>query len=155
MVYLVCNLKIIPRGLAREKIRSEGRIKDASFYRFFSYEEVRDVIVKCFPSIKDFVFLQAHKDNTLTVSAKQNLDGSGVIELAKHGSLYIVEKTVSVTKPSTAFTSTVSVPASSIACTSASHDVNLPPDGLSESRKLLIERADRMLEKLKVTTLRY
>ena len=39
-----------------------------------------------------FLFLQCHKDHTLSVAGKQELDGNGVIELAKHGALYLTEK---------------------------------------------------------------
>ena len=50
------------------------------------------IINEVFPAISDnFLFLQAHKDHTLSVTSKQEFDGNGVIELAKHGALYLVE----------------------------------------------------------------
>ena len=93
VVYLKFNHRIIPKGAAREKLRGEGRIKDVPFFRYFSRDEVKDLINEMFPDCtKDFLFLQGHKDNTLSPSSNQNLDGNGVIDLAKHGSLYLLEQ---------------------------------------------------------------
>lgn len=83
----------IPKGTARDILRDEGRIKYVGFYRFFSWKEVKKAVNDAFPNFCiEFDFLQAIKGHTLSVAVKQELDGSGVIELAKHGSLYLLEK---------------------------------------------------------------
>ena len=53
-------------------------------------EETRRHIQRAFESVgsvNKFQYLQGHKDNTLKVSKKQELDGCGVINLAGCGSL--------------------------------------------------------------------
>lgn len=93
VVYLQLNPNLLPKGIAREKLKAEGRIKDVPFFRYISRDEVKDLINEVFPNCtKDFVFLQGHKDNTLSLASGQELDGNGVIELAKHGSLYLLEQ---------------------------------------------------------------
>lgn len=92
VVYLASNPGVIPKGKLREKARGEGRIKDLPFHRYSSRDEVTDLINFAFPSLsKNFTFLQGHKDNSLTVASNQELDGNGAIDLAKHGSLYLLE----------------------------------------------------------------
>lgn len=88
VVYLQLNPNIIPKGAARDKLKVEGRVKDIPFFRYISKDEVKSLInPNC---TKDFIFLQAHKDNTLSQVSDQELDDNGVIELAKHGSLYLL-----------------------------------------------------------------
>ena len=38
-----------------------------------------------------FVFLEAQKNNSIKVSEKQDLDGQGIFDLARYGSLYLKE----------------------------------------------------------------
>jgi hypothetical protein len=95
VVYLNSIPKVIPKGTSREKMKKEGRIKDIPFHRFISKDEVQEIIPASFPEFsKKFMFLQGHKNNTLSLFSNQDLDGNGVIELAKHGSLYLLESDV-------------------------------------------------------------
>ena len=66
-------------------------MKDLSFHRVMSQEEVRRVILEGF-QINDFQFLKGYQVNTLKVHDAQALDGNGAIQLAGFGSLYIQEQ---------------------------------------------------------------
>lgn len=83
----------IPRGSLRGQLKRMGRIKDLSFRRSLSADEVRDVILEGFKAtgIENFVYLQAHRSNTLTKSEDQKLNGNEVIALAGSGCLYLQE----------------------------------------------------------------
>lgn len=160
VVYLKSNPNIIPKGTSRDNIKKEGRIKDIPFHRFISRDEVKELINVAFPKFsKNFKFLQGHKNNTLSVASNQELDGTGVIDLAKHGSLYLLEQhdltaeeddlTEEDTMPSAPKSHEVSQEASlsevaspSLEGTSSAHE-DSPDD--------VMERADAIIEKLKVS----
>lgn len=48
VVVLDKNTGVIPRGVAREKLRSDGRIQDVPFFRYLSYAEVKSLIADVF-----------------------------------------------------------------------------------------------------------
>lgn len=82
----------IPKGTAREHIKKEGRMKDVPFFRCASSEEIKELINEVFSGFSsDFIFLEGQKNNSISVAIKQGLDGKGVIDLARHGSLYLKE----------------------------------------------------------------
>ena len=83
--------RFIPKGIQREELRKAGRVKDLSFHRVMSQEEVRRVILEGF-LIKDFQFLKGNRENTLKVHEAQALDGNRAIQLAGFGSLYVQEQ---------------------------------------------------------------
>ena len=183
VVYLQSNPVIIPKGTTRETIKKEGRIKDVPFHRFISNDEVKQLINEVFPTFSsEFVFLQGHKDNTLSLASKQDLDGKGVIELAKHGCLYLLEQpsaqasnVESSVPKSTApgsqsesteqassriLVSASDIPTSREVSVSSSEPPYVSPavnsdqytDFLSEDTKDILQRADEVIEKLKVSS---
>lgn len=82
----------IPKGAARERLRKIGRVKDIPFQRYLNEDEVEELITESFSSLGNIAvqYLQAHRNNTLTVAKQQQLNGIEVIELAKSGSLYLM-----------------------------------------------------------------
>ena len=81
----------IPKGAARECLRKKGQVKDIPFQRYLSQDEVNGLIADTFSNLGDITiqYLQPHKSNTLNVVKQQELDGIGVIDLAKSGTLYL------------------------------------------------------------------
>ena len=79
--------KTIPRGARRESLKQQGCNKDVPFIKYLSFDEVKSLIQECF--VVNLDFLRSLKDNTLYTASKQGLDGSKVIDLAGHGSLYL------------------------------------------------------------------
>ena len=81
----------IPKGATREHLRKIGRIKEIAFQRYFDEEEVEKILTENFSSLGeiDLQYLQPHKKNYLTIASNQKLNGIGIIELAKSGSLYM------------------------------------------------------------------
>lgn len=82
----------IPKGPLRGRLRKVGRIRELCLFRTMTKEDVHRVIERSFESLglKRYLFLQGHRDNTLTVFEKQSLDGTA--ELAGCGSLYLQEQ---------------------------------------------------------------
>ena len=70
----------VPRGVVRNELRKNGRIKDVAFVRYLSCDEVNSLIKEVF-SVSTFKFLKSQKDNTLCVTPKQDLTGSEVFDL--------------------------------------------------------------------------
>ena len=97
--------RYIPKGIRREELRKAGRVKELSFRRVMSEDEVQRVILEGF-QINAFQFLQGSRDNTLKVNATQSLDGNAAIQLAGSGSLYIQEQPLPTTPPTPPSTST-------------------------------------------------
>ena len=60
---------MIPRGSVREKLRSNGRIRDVAFFRYLTYEDIKDIIEQAFSLTSKFIFLKSQKNN-LFVSQK-------------------------------------------------------------------------------------
>ena len=83
----------IPKGIARDHLRKENRIKNLHFYRSMSVYETMNIITEAFKDInlKGLKFLQAYKSNCLREADEQALDGAGVIKLAGCGSLYLTQ----------------------------------------------------------------
>ena len=48
VVCLDCNSGMIPRGSVREKLRSNGHIRDVAFFRYLTYEDIKDIIEQAF-----------------------------------------------------------------------------------------------------------
>ena len=86
--------------------------------------------------VKKLEFYQANRDNTLQVHQDQELDGSGVLNLAGSGSLYVhqMEKSEGDQQDQP--------------CTSAS--ISSPE---VEKRKMLFQRADELIKELRVSFL--
>ena len=154
VVYLNSIPKVIPKGTSREKLKKEGRIKDIPFHRFISKDEVQEIITASFPEFsKKFKFLQGRKSNTLSLSSNQDLDGNGVIELAKHGSLYLLESDVpnkaasesgnAVSSESLLEPQLSQTTSPKVQVTSSAHE-ETPADDL-------MQRADAIVAKLKVS----
>ena len=80
----------IPKGIARDHLRKENRIKNLHFYRSMSVYETMNIITEAFKDI-NLKFLQAYKSNCLREADEQALDGAGVIKLAGCGSLYLTQ----------------------------------------------------------------
>ena len=84
----------VPKGRARKKLLAEGRIKKLAITRSMSVQSIRKCIKEAFSELKlsvSMVFMCTGTDNILEVFAKQDLDGSEVIELAGSGSVYLTE----------------------------------------------------------------
>ena len=82
----------IPKGSQRNKLKNGGRIEEIGFHRQMGAEETRKHIQRAFCGlgcVSNFKYFQGHKDTSLKVSLRQELDGCGVIDLAGFGSLYL------------------------------------------------------------------
>ena len=89
----------VPKGHARSKLTRDGYVKQISFRRSMSIDEVCKTIVAEFSNISGIEsaqFLCCEPSNVLCLSKTQELDGDGVIELAGQGSLYLTLKPVKV-----------------------------------------------------------
>lgn len=161
VVYLSKNPKIIPKGNSRELLRKQGRIQDVPLFRYMSCSEVKESILEVFPNFsKEFIYLQGHKDNTLSVYSERDLDGNGALALARHGSLYLLENAVNSGQPAvnsgqSAANSGQSAINSESTSGSSLRSLLLSNPGPStstceERRSILVEKADRAFEKLKV-----
>lgn len=136
-------------------------MKEIPFSRSASSEEIKELINEMFSEFSDdFIFLEGQKNNSLSVASEQYLDGPGVIELARHGSLYLTECTTSA-KPNPTESPTPATPSLlglSEVSNSAAEPVSVkesPPEAastshLSKENKVLFAKADDVLEKLKV-----
>lgn len=93
------------------------------------------LIRSAFKDVDNFEYLQGSQDNTLQVSAQQELDGCGVIKLAGFGCLYVHQ---------------ISSRVDSESSSSTDNDRKLE-DSVGASTKKLIERADEVLRKLQVS----
>lgn len=77
------------------------------FPRCSSTENVKDLINEVFSNFgSDFIFLEAQKNNSIKVSDKQDLNGQGIFDLARYGSLYLKEEVPTALKPGEAVNST-------------------------------------------------
>lgn len=154
----------IPKGIARERVRKEGRIKDIPFGKWCSSEEIKELINEVFSGFSsDFIFLEGQKNNSIHVASKQGLDGQGVIDLARHGSLYLKELAkpspeISVTSPpnsaedlpTIAATPTAEDLPTTAATPTAEESPSPVPPYLSEENKVLFAKATDIVEKLTV-----
>jgi hypothetical protein len=98
-------------------------------------DEVKELLSENFEALK----CSSHKNNSLSVAKEQNLDGVGLINLAGSGSLYLKlsPKNVSESPAVTASTSTSSN----------------RTDSATDSVKKTLEKANDILEKLRVSIL--
>lgn len=149
VVFLAKNPGIIPKGNARAELKSKGRVKDVPFLRCIDFSEVKDLIKHVFPGLNEFTFLQGNKDNTLSKASRQDFNGREVIELVKHGCLYLEEKSPKLpvpTKPSLeepAVSTSAGLPPSS-------NSLPAPAAFVEVASNPLIREADEILEKLNV-----
>ena len=69
----------------------EGKAKKIEFYRYFSSEDVNSLLAETFSNLGklQFVFLQPHQSNRLTIAKEQKLDGNAIFHLARNGVLYL------------------------------------------------------------------
>ena len=80
----------IPKGT---QLKNVGRIEEVAFHHSMTAEITRKhYYSKSIQDVGNVNYLQGHKDNTLEMSIKQELDGCGVINLAGCGSLYLLQK---------------------------------------------------------------
>ena len=97
---------------------------------------MKELLSENFEALKDakVQYLQSHKNNSLSVANEQNLDGVGLINLAGSGSLYLKLSPKNVPES----------PVSPSTSTSSSG---------TDSVKKMLERANDILEKLRVSML--
>jgi Ni,Fe-hydrogenase I large subunit len=127
-------------------LRKEGRVKDVPFLRSFDQEEVKDMINEVFSQFSNkYTYLAANKNNTLSVAAKQELDGTGIIELARHGSLYIKEK-----QESSITTHEAPMPSTSADEPQSSSTEDAAELCLSNETRLVVKEATAVIESMKV-----
>lgn len=89
----------IPKGVFRESLRHNGFLQELAFYRYLVYrylvyEEVYSLIKQNFKEVIQienvvFEFLETYQGSYLIPAKTQKPNGSGVIELAKSGSLCV------------------------------------------------------------------
>ena len=149
IVFLDTNTGMIPRGAAREKLRSGDRIKDIPFFRYLTANEVRSLIRESFSISCEYNYLKGQKDNSLLCVDKQDLDGAEVIELAGHGSVYLEQRRESREHHESEECER-SPPQDTTSTSNVSNDEVLQEREASDERKKLIEKADEMIEKLRV-----
>ena len=144
--------KTIPRGARRESLKQQGRIKDVPFIKYISFDEVKSLIQECFSLSCEFRFLRSLKDNTLCTASKQALDGSEVIDLAGHGSLYLEQLSpVSLSPPTLNPTSSLSPTFDPPTSSFSNALVSVNSDELtSREREVLSLKADAHVAALKV-----
>lgn len=159
VVFLTKLVTFLPKGQAREMLSKEGRIKDVPVRRSMSATEVIETIISssCITNASEVEYLQAHRDNTLKISADQNLDGDGVIRLAGSGSLYVIVKKGSplVSTPTTSSSTPVVHTASSESSLSPPLDTTLSSDSVTPSTSSaysnqLLLRATEVIAELQV-----
>ena len=107
----------IPKGATREHLRKTGRVKEIPFQRYLDEKEVKDLLKANFSDLApiNFQYLQPHKNNGLTVAKDQELDGIGIINLAKSGSLYVKSLVTDASSP----VSSSSLPIASVSVSSS------------------------------------
>ena len=82
--------KYIPRGGARKKLQSQGRIMKVALNRNLSAQQVKNAILKAFKGIKglkEFTTLECTKSNRLQLSSVHELTGELAVE--RRGALYL------------------------------------------------------------------
>lgn len=148
----------IPKGSQRDSLKRKGRIMDLSFHRCMTSKETVEHISNAFKdlgNVDNLQFLQAHRDNTLRVADKQELDGVGVIKLAANGSLYLKQSdyVVAVTNPTKSpeseAQSSSSVATNSVVNKDQAQCSNVPLHD-PETQKV-IRLADEIVSKLRVS----
>ena len=93
VVMLKESMATLPRGLVRDKLKDQGRIRKIYFHRVMSQQEVHDTVIESFKDlgVTSFRFLVASKDNSMALTEKQTMCGDSVITVAGSGSLYLQE----------------------------------------------------------------
>ena len=81
----------IPKRTKKETLMQEGKAKKIEFCRYFSLEDVNSLLAETFSNLGklQFVFLQPHRNNQLTIAKEQKSDGNAIFNLAKNGVLYL------------------------------------------------------------------
>ena len=90
---------LFQRAIYAKKLKKAGRIVKVTLKRCMTASEVRDILVNAFPDFDDVQsaqFLCCGKDNIMLLNEDQDMNGDSVINLAGQGSLYLVQKKVSV-----------------------------------------------------------
>ena len=129
----------VPKGIHRKRLKEDGWIIEVGFHRNMTSKMTLQLIADAFKEVcqvKNLEFYQANRDNTLQVHQDQELDGSGVLNLAGSGSLYVHQMEESEGDQQDQ------------PCTSASIS---SPEG--EKRKMLFQRADELIKALRVSFL--
>lgn len=80
----------IPKGNARKRLSSCGRMKSIRLSRDMSAEEVKGKILQVF-NCTDFTLLECDSSQTLCKCDDQNIDGERAVE--RKGALYLCENT--------------------------------------------------------------
>ena len=86
VILLKRKQKYIPRGGARKKLQSQGRIMKVALNRHLSAQQVKNAILKAFKGIKglkEFTVLECTKSNRLQLS--------GELAVERRGALYLCE----------------------------------------------------------------
>ena len=138
----------IPKGSQRDKLKRGGRVVDVAFHRSMKPGETQELIQNAFKdveSVTKFQYLQGHQDNSLQVSDHQDLDGSGVINLAGCGSLYLQQ-----------INDEAKSNESEASCSHSFHSAEDQPHCSGVSKQVLrtrelIHRADELIRNLRVS----
>ena len=87
-VLLDAPVPVVPKG------KDNGRLKKAQIRRSMTASEIREVVCNTFSSLpcaRSAKFMTCGKDNRLTITSDQDLDGDEVAKLAGSGSVYMCE----------------------------------------------------------------
>ncbi len=80
----------VPRGKARQKLASEGRMQSIRLTRDLNAKQVREILTTAFLCSDDFTFLECDSaSRTLCKCSNQNIDAEMAIE--RKGTLYLCE----------------------------------------------------------------
>ena len=134
----------IPKGSRRESLRKDGWVAEIPFHRCMTSAEVMKHVQACFNGLGDvsnLQFLHARQDNTLQVAGDQKLDGVGVIKLAGCGSLYMKQSDSVLARADVE-------PRDS---SSSNTSISSKPSSSTTETKQLLERADKVLQMLRVS----
>lgn len=93
------KMRFVPRGYARSQLMKADRIVKLEFRRNMSRQEVIDIITSGFSKFdgnQNARYFTCGEDNVLCVLDERDLDGGRVFEVARQGSLYLIEEPAAV-----------------------------------------------------------
>ena len=137
----------IPKRLHRNKLKKDGHIINLAFHQSMTSKETMELIIDAFKElggVDKFQFLQGNRDNTVQVHGQQELDGNGVLNLARCGSLYVQQVEECDVVPTTESESRATSSRSFCENQLSSDDIRT---------KQLLQSADRLIKELRVSVL--
>lgn len=90
---------MVPKSHVHKRLKQAGRIVKLKLMRCMTVTQVREALCDAFSgfdNVETSQFLRCGKDNVMLLNEDQELNGDGIINLAGQGSLYLVQKKVSV-----------------------------------------------------------